>query len=283
MKKNFWIAGWVFVFSLSNAAQALAAMEPDAPASGSSSESQTKSFLDHVHLSYFAIYHGASFTEPTSARSAGYDGRPSDRGLINFDSEITAAYMVEPSIGVGITMPFWLYPVQGRGFVLGDVGVKTFHRNVVNSNGLRVSANLIVQAATSDGSKARDMSVGFKSTPTIKYQIPESRWAVGAWTELKGYAGVSSGKTFKLWLDPYVEYSFSKSLKFVMGYELELNHDVGMNAPLQFRTVMSAIEPGITWVVSPKFTVGPYLLIYTNNEITADKTALGAVISAALL
>jgi hypothetical protein len=90
---------------------------------------------DDFYLNYFATYHGAPLDNPTSSHTVNVNGALSPTSAINFDSEVTTAYMITKDIGIGPDIPFQIYPTLGHGLSLGDVGLKTFDKNYVNANG----------------------------------------------------------------------------------------------------------------------------------------------------
>ena len=265
----------------------LAWAEPAPPEAGTSTvraagtPTSSSEILDHVYLNYFAIYHGASLADLSSSYTLDQKGRPS-RFAMFFDSEVTAAYRVDSDIGIGPVIPFLFTPVMGQGFTLGDVGIKAFDRQAISSGGLKVYANLIVQAPTSQSSQARNMSFALKTTPNFRYIFARSRFAVGAWTEAKAYFGVTADKTFKLYAAPYVNYQLSSKLSLNLEYEMEAHHNVG--APTwDLTNYETDLQPGFVWLVTPKIMLNPYVALFTGNRVTLDSTAVGAVISATVL
>ena len=248
-----------------------------------SSSSDASSILSNLHdnmyLNYFGIYHGAPLTSMDSTKTVGPTGVPSKTNAINFDSEITAAYMITPSFGIGPDVPFLMVPVLGQGIILGDVGIKAIDKKTVYKNGLIISTNLYLQAPTSKASEARNMDLGIKTTPSIRYTMPGSRITLGAWNEIKEYAGVTSDKTFKLYTQPYANYQLSKNFSLNLGYEMEWHHNVGY-AAARFTTYQTDLQPGFVWNITPKVIVNPYIQIFTANAMSTDTAAVGAVISA---
>jgi len=240
--------------------------------------------MKNLYLNYFAIVHGTPLNDISSPYTLDHNGKHSKTSFntINFDSEVTAAYMVTKDIGIGPSIPFLLIPVQGQGLVMGDVAIKTFDKHLISYNGLNISGNLYVQAPTAKVDKDRGMNVGLKTTPAIRYAFPSSRFAIGSWNEAKLYEGVSTGKSFKLYTLPYVNYSLNPSVSLNLGYEIETDHMKGDSA-MNFTTVETDLQPGVVYFITPKVMVNPYLQIFTGNKITSDRMALGAVISATVL
>jgi len=279
----------VALASLALSFNALAETEPTPPLApvGTSSQSDSlgaKGILERIGVSYFGVFHGPTVSDLSSPYSVGPNVVVSQRNAINFDSELTVAYKLTSDLSVGPVVPFLLVPVLGQGIIMGDAGVKISQHDTVNTGGLKISTNLILQAPTSGGSEARNMKYAVKSTPSIQYRAAGSRFTLGAWTEAKWYAGVSVDKTFKLYGQPYVSYRISPSLAAVVGFEAEAHHNVGQQG-VQFSNYQSDFLPGLLWNVSKSVAVNPYVQLFTGNgtRVNADSMALGAVINATIL
>ena len=239
--------------------------------------------LDHVHVDYFGTYHGAAisnFWSPYAANNHGVT-KPGPFGMLDFDSELNFDWMFTKSLGAGVVIPFQLYPVLGRGFDLGDVGVKLLERNTVDSDGLRIGTNLIVQLPTSDYDKGRGMDIGFKTTPSIRYSVPHSDFTIGSWTEAKWYLGSQAGKVVKLYANSYVAYSILPQLAVQMAYEIEGDHNHGAQGALQMYE--SDLQPGLVWSITKHIIVNPYLQFFVADQVDPDHIAFGATISATIL
>lgn len=267
-----------FLFFICLSAQAFAAE--------GTSEATSRTVMDDLYLSYFGIFHGPEVTGLDSAYTPNaQNGKPSSlkNNAMNFDSEITAAYMLTPTIGVGPVVPFYLYPVMGEGFSLGDVGIKAFNRKFITNHDLNVYANIILQLPTSDYSKSpkRDMSVGIKMTPSVRYTLPDTRVTLGAWTEQKAYLGVKSGKTFKLYAAPYASYQVTPNFSWNLEFELEADHLYG-KPTYDLTMYQNDLMPGFVYFFSPRVMINPYLQIFTKEKVALDRTAIGAVISASI-
>lgn len=252
------------------------------------------SALENLSLDFFTVVHGPSL-DKLDGQSVDSQGRPAttkdDAGKtvrqgLYLDSDLSGAYMFTKDVGAGVTVPFLAFSTYGQGLVLGDVGVKAFNKKLINSNGLTVSGNFILQAPTSQYSRDRGMTAGFKTTPSVRYSIPDSRFKVGSWTEAKYYAGVDSGKSFKLFAAPYVNYQVARTLSLNVQYTMEWDHNVGKNGDaglLNFRTYETDLQPGVVWNVTPHLLFNPFVQIFTTKTATSDSAAVGAVVSATLL
>lgn len=261
----------------SSAAESL----PDNVTSATTQVQPSTTILDKFYVNYFGTYHGGTLSDMGGSHTVNQIGAPSAQAIY-FDSEVTTAYMITPTIGVGPDIPFYLSPVKGQGATIQDVGIKTFDRQLISYNGFNMYANLIIQAPTSDYSRGRNEEVGIKSTPNFRYNFPASRFAVGAWTELKDYVGVTSGKQFKTYAAPYVNYTLTPTLSLNLEYEMEADKMYDTQG-IDFTNYGTDLQPGFVWLITPKVLVNPYVMVFTGNHVNTDTAAVGAVISATLL
>lgn len=241
---------------------------------------------DDIYLNFFTIFHGPGVTNVDKPYTPNIgDGHTvaKDGNQMNFDSEFTAAYLLTNNIGIGPVIPFFLYPVQGKGISLGDVGIKAFNKKMVSTHDLNIYANMIFQIPTSQYSHAdfRRMDFALKTTPNIRYSVPNTRYTIGAWTEMKAYFGVNSGKTFKLYGAPYVNYQLTPNFSWNLEFEIEADHMYGTSNG-RLTTAETDVMPGFIYIITPKIIVNPYLQIFTGQKISMQNTAVGAVMSASL-
>jgi hypothetical protein len=270
-------------------ADSTTALAPTADAASgvsiSSVDTNFDRFLQNTYFNYFAIFHGPSMTAVDSPYTIDRNGKqnnsPTAIGM-NFDSEITAAYMVTSNIGIGADIPFLLSPVLGQGVVLGDLGGKIFEKRLTDDPNLFISTNLIIQGPTSKASEARDLNIAFKTTPAIRYNFHDSRFSIGSFNEIKYYQGVSMYQTFKLYADPYVNYILTPKLSLNFAYELEYHHNVNDTGYLNFTTYQTDFMPGFVYMITPKVLFNPYVQIFTDQTVAMDHTAIGAIISASI-
>ena len=249
------------------------------------SEAKHTNLMDDLYLGLISTYHGPGVTHMSEPFTQNKDGKTiaKNSSAMYFDSEIAAAYLFTPSIGVGPVVPFFYYPVFGKGFTLGDIGLKIFDRKFFSTHDLNLSANLTVQAPTSDYSrgKNRDMSFALKMTPHVRYLVPDSRYSFGAWTEQKAYFGVVSGKTLKLYLAPYVNYQQSPNFSWNLEFEAEADHFKG-NSNWDLTLYQTDIMPGFVYRITPRIIVNPYVEIFTSQKISMNNTGVGAFLSASI-
>ncbi len=297
MTKTLWAVVVLFVAFSSQLASAASntagdgILDVDGKATNTSSHSDKFSempdVLNNLYADYFGTYHGPVLDNMSSPYTVNNKGQTNAKfkKAMNFDSELTTAYIVDQDhmIGIGPDFPFLASPVLGQGLTEGDFGIKAFDKKTVDIGGLRIATNLYIQAPTSQYSQSLNMKYAIKTTPYIWYHFRGSRFMIGAWTEAKTYQGVTADKTFKLYAAPYVNYQLTPRLSANLLYEMEAHHNVGAPTALDFTSYETDFQPGLVWNVTNTILVNPFVQIFTGNKVTYDTTAVGAVISARLL
>ena len=240
-----------------------------------SSIASAASALDNYYLDAYSTFSGPTLGS-ISNQSTNDNGVQSTATPIDFDTEITAAYLLDKKsmIGIGPDIRFYYNPsnLSPKSFTNNDWGIKAFDKKTIDANGLRVATSLLFQVPTSDGSRNRNMNWALKATPYFWYVLGNSAFKVGSWTEEKFYSGVTSGKDWKLYAEPYISYDVSDRFSWILGYEFEYSHFVsGSNG---FVAVERDIEPGFGWNITKEFYLNPYLLIFPFDTISWRTTGV---------
>ena len=251
------------------------------------SEETSSNWTDHLYVSYFGIFHGPRINQMDKPYTLNHDGSTPKAALsdgtgdMNFDSELTTAWLVDNDWGIGLTTQFYAYPVQGYGVTMGDIGLKTFNRHLVKTNNLRVYANLNIQAP--EGFDAtRHVDVKFKSTPYARYDFSGSRFSIGTWSELAYYCGAQFSNQYKIYFQPYVLYQTAPKFAWTFAFEVETDHTATPRAGSYFQTSETDFMPGFTYTFSRHLIVNPFVQVFTGPNIALNRTGIGANISATL-
>jgi hypothetical protein len=235
--------------------------------------------LDHYYVDYFGTYHGSDLSQVGKPYMADQNGKATHSAMY-FDSELTTAYLVTPDIGVGLDFAFSYTPVLGQDLTMNYIGLKVLDRKTIYKNGFTLYTNLILQKPVVDYELNRGVVAGIKSTPFVRYQIPNSRFTIGSWNEIKDYAGATQGKMYKLYVSPYINYQATSLISINLGYEIEADHFASTSGMSIYE---SDFQPGFIVNVTKYIRVNPYLQFFTTNKVSMDTTAIGAVITARLL
>jgi hypothetical protein len=291
---KFLVLSVLFSFSVAHAQEGSSAGGvPEGPAAGTSeaSHANLSGIIDNLYINYFGIFHGPELTNLGSAYTPNNKGiepkaaYSDGTNVMNFDSELTVAYMLTKDMGIGPDLQFSLYTARGYGATMGDSGVKLFDKAFVKTHNLRVYANIIVEAPTNEYDKTRGVDVKFKMTPYVRYDFSGSRFSIGSWTEETWYAGASdsiaNNKLVKLYVEPYILYQLAPKWALNLSYDYEVDRMAGKTG-FDFTTYQTDVMPGFVYVLTPKIIVNPYLQFFTTDKIAIDRTAIGAVVSASL-
>ena len=252
----------------------------ESASSGTNTANSSKSdFLDHMHANFFGTLHGPALNHLDAAETVDQNGKLA-KSPMYLDSEAGATYMFDNNYGVGAVLPFYLYG-RGEKAQIGDAGIKFVSKKTVSDSNFNLYTNFILQFSTSDYSKNRGQEIAFKTTPNVRYTLQGTRYTVGAWTEAKSYYGAKSGKVFKLYAAPYINYQLNPSLSLNLEYEMEADHFAKTSAS-DFQMYQNDLLPGVVWMITPTVMFNPYLQIFTANKLSSDRMALGALFSASI-
>ena len=230
--------------------------------------------LDLLYASYFGVLEGSKLDQFGSPYQVNRSGQMTNQPM-TFASDFTGAYLITPDIGVGTYIEANLTPFLGANVQFLDVGLTTFDKKIVLAEGLTLYANAIVEAPMSSYDLNRGMYAAFESTPFIRYEVPHSRIALGSWNEIKNYAGSQYGTLLKTYFNPYVQYRITARFSANLGYELEYDHLAGTSG---FTVMESDFQPGVIIALTRDFYFNPYLQFFTNNRLTMDSAAFGAIL-----
>jgi hypothetical protein len=253
--------------------------ESSAAVSTASESSFTPSNVTkNIYSDFSTQYYGPSLQKfgPYSYNGKGYID-PS--ALSGFDSETHLAYMLDPDrlIAVGPDMPFYYQPnLQGRVFVLGDVGIKMFDKKTIKTGHFQLGTSLYLQAPTSLYAQSVREDFAIESEPWFYYDIGSSRWRVGSWSEFRYLDHVNVGLNIELYAEPYISYRLTDKFSLSLTLETEADHDAG-NAPGNFHNVMLDLQPGFVWTPTPRTRINPYLVFFPSDPLATRTTSIGMV------
>lgn len=126
------------------------------------------------------------------------------------------------------------------------------------------------------------MNFALQSEPFAIYDIPDTHWRIGTWSDFRYLSGVTEDMIYKVWLGPYVTYKLNDKWALTCMWETETHNNVGDKA-FQFTNVLSDFQPGFTWQITPKMKLNPYVLLFPSNHLATDQTGIGAVFYAQIL
>jgi hypothetical protein len=291
MKVRSVLAAFAAVLSLTtfNAqAEDAATTATAVPAPGVSSASEgslTTNIWKNMFADFASSYHGPTVKEfgPYSQNAI---GEVDPKALAGFENNLNVAYMLSTARGIGMGPDIWFYYQPNKTgkdqFTLNDVGLKTFYKNTMVTDHFRLYTNAIVQAPTSEYSREHNVAFSLRTTPFVIYDIGQTRWRVGSWSDFRYLVGASSGLSFKAYVQPYVAYKLNDSVMLTAAYETEADRDVGTPA-LKFHDVLRDFQPGVAWQVNKKLKLTANLLYFMDQKISTQSTGIAAGLYSQLL
>lgn len=247
-------------------------------------ESSTMTFGDRVSLNYFAIFYGPSVGEPSSYQATPTGERDENRPLL-VKNYLSAGYRLSDYVSASAT-GYWAWrPVLGQQVFMRDPYVRIGHSSLINSGNFNLYADARLHFPITAGSREMDMLAGLQTFQMATYQLGASRWTLGLYGSARfnvyGVQGIGN-PDLELYIGPNVNYQVSRNLALTLLYEMGTTHYYG-DDPMNFYSEGSDLEPGLSWDITPRINVNPYLTIYTGEKISFDTTAFGMTLSLSLL
>jgi hypothetical protein len=254
-----------------------------APASNAASGTTTAkkdevipSWTDNVRLSYSGEFEGPAIGNFTSRKptARGEQGDP-----IDLYNSLSLGYMV----GGG-------YKVYAQGRAqLNAEGSNTLQGlnprlgiskgDIIKIGDFSVFANLTNQFSVFSG----DYWLAPGSVTVTS--LPLGRFTLGTTTDLRAFffrGPVGTGKTdLAMYLSPYVNYKLSPTFTASLWYEMAAVHKGGQGLTLDDDG--TALSLGLSWDLSEKFNLTPYLRMYTGDVVSLESTQFLMQISATIL
>lgn len=238
----------------------LAALMTGAPASA----------LERVDLGLSSTYRGNSLGDLSNPRALSASGATGS-DPIAFESKITAAYALSEMWSMGPEIPFAASPVLGGSLAVGVPLLKITYKPPHLRSGLHVSLPVAWQ-----------YPLNLRFSPSVRYDLPHTRWTVGGFSEFKTYL-IPSTKTFRADLEPFVAYWLRRGIALSLLGELEVRHNVGDTFPFDLTLQTLNLQPGVVVMFSPDSFLNPYLQIFPLQGLTLDHMAVGANLTLTLL
>jgi len=234
------------------------------------------SWTDKIRLSYYGEFEGPAIGAFTSRKptARGEQGDP-----IDLYNSVSLGYMV----GDG----YKLY-AQGRAQINAEGGntlqgvnprIGISKGDLIKIGDFSVFANLTNQFSVFSGDYW--LAPGsFQIT-----SLPLGRFTLGTYSDMRAffYRGpVGTGKNdLALYLAPYVNYKLTPTLAASAWYEMAAVHKGGQG--LTFDDDGTNLSLGMSWDLSEKFNLTPYLRMYTGDVVSLESTQFLMQISATIL
>jgi hypothetical protein len=108
----------------------------------------------------------------------------------------------------------------------------------------------------------------------------DTKWGMGMWTMYRHYvpSSESTNERWRLYVAPYLTYTINDKIRLEGYYENEIQHnqEIGYkDLNYSQRTLQSAFT-GFTYTFSPKFSVFPFIRMYSVRKFDTDTMGVGA-------
>ena len=244
----------------------------------------SKPLSEQIYFDFASVFHGPTVDRfgPISVNSR---GNRDPKALFGFDNEANIAYLYdrEREEGIGLDIQFSDDTEKpNKAFDMGDVGLKWFRHNTIDNGDLIVSTDAYLQAPTSVDSREDHMQWAFDTTPYVIYNVPGTRWRLGAWTEFRYRSGVDAGYVSRFYGAPYVVYKMNDKIWLQLLAESRTDHEVGKDWYV-FRNTRTDIQPGVIWRVTPNVKIMPHLVYFPDNPKALEQMSVAVTVYARVL
>lgn len=265
---------------------------PDAEMSTAvESGEEPTSLLSRFAMSYYGIFYGPAI-EGTSKY------QPTQQGINNTDAPILLknylflGYSIDDNLAFGVTGLFDYVPVKvnEQGISWRDPYLRLVNVHLLQSGNFNLLGDLRYHIPVSKGTKPgqvlsrdQDLLGGVETFQVATYQFDNSPFSIGTYASARVnlYGSQGFGNDMEFYLGPNVTYQVTPSLAFVLLYEANAAH-VYKDKSFSFVNEGTDLEPGISWNITPRLNVNPYLNLYPSN-LTLRSTSMGMTLSFQLL
>lgn len=261
-----------------------------APASGTSTAAapaapeQTR-FIDRLGVSYTGIYEGTSILAPLETHQPSatdkVGGAPIDiRNLLG------VSYRHSPSLTVSATAFVMLLADLEKGGVTSQVRdpyVTVTMPNVINTSVFSYTTGVRYFAPVSTPSVDAGSLGTLRSSHVLSLQVPNSRFSL-SWSNFAQVRLLNTSATgaseLLVYTAPNLMYQVSPSVSVNVLYEALASMDRNTRG---FISGGTDLEPGVSWDITPRINLNPYLDIKTSGDMRLETTSINAALSVRLL
>ena len=246
--------------------------------SAASPDSSGWSFRDRVYANYYGILYGPSVGDPTSFQPTPQGKRSNIPVYVrNYG---TFGYALDNFFALSATA-YWIYvPVRGQQLIMRDPYLRLAMNDIISNESWNYYADVRFHAPVSEVSRDADLVAGLQTFHVLTYTVPNSRFTVGTYgsARMNLFGSRGNGNDLEVYLGPNAAYKITPTVSATMLYEMSLSHGYG-NEAFIFTNDGTDLQPGISWDITPKLNVNPYLNIYTGDQVSTRSTSVGMTLS----
>ena len=249
--------------------------------------------MNRMSVTYAGSYYGNSagmITNPYMPNEYGVTSRKASNAMY-FDTVLPMLYKIDDKgLVAGASFNSMLSPVLGRGFTVKDPYVKIGHKNLIKSGNFTFGADLRDYLPISTDAHNQGRKSYLRSVQFTNYDIPNSKWSINclssAYFFIYGNDLTSDQQSQPKWygvINPNVTYQAFSKLGIWGGYEMDFFHSTGDVGPLRWNNDGTYLYLGVSWDVTSKMNISPYLSARPGGAVNADSTQIAANFSYSIL
>ncbi|MCM2321736.1 MAG: hypothetical protein NDJ90_00565 [Oligoflexia bacterium] len=266
------------------AGSAFAETTPTNSTTTATAKAVAPSLRERISASYLGILAGPSLAHPTSSLQPTADGAPDPTSPLTLINQVGLNYKATGTTSVGVQLNFDYSPVRGQDYTINDPALRVSHNSLFKTENASLVGDLRAYVPVSNGSSKAHILTALRSTQSLDYKIPESRFTLTATTFETFYMYANGAKAdrskLRLYFSPSVSYQLNPTTSATLLYELDgryaLTKGWGYRNPMDVNFSMG-------FDVTPTVNVAPGITIYPNNTVNADAAQLSVVVGAKLL
>ncbi len=241
----------------------------------SDAELGTEYKLQRFNLSLLTIFYGPSIRNP-SRLQPNLAGEPDPDRPVNLRSFVNLGYNFSDRLAVTGTA-YWAYqPFLDQKVLLQDPFIRFSDASLVREGPFNLYGDFRVHFGVSSSSRQADQYFGLQTVQVATYEIPESHFSFTASGALRSniFGKYGYGYDLEMYLGPSVNYQISPTLLATLLYEMRASHIFGTKFG-QLTNDGTDLQPGLSWEVTPRIMLNPYLNLLTGGKINLNTTTFG--------
>jgi hypothetical protein len=231
--------------------------------------------LQRLSLSYLAIFYGPSLQNPHRLQPK-LSGEPDPDRPVNLRNFLNLGYAINQTLSLTGTA-YWSYqPYLEQKLTLQDPFIRLSDTSLFQMGNFNLYADLRVHFGTSASSRQNDQYFGVQTVEVATYVLPDSPLTLALYGALRGnvFGKHGNGYDLEMYLGPNINYQITPKLLATVLYEMRASHIYGAKVGV-LNNDGTDLQPGVTWEMTPKFMINPYLNLLTGGKINLKTTTIG--------
>jgi hypothetical protein len=237
------------------------------------------SVMSKITASYVGLYHGPGIKDPISSMQPDENGELSGQML---ESSIIGGYKLTNTITAGAYVNFT--SEVGKGTYLNDPALNIANSKMIDMGNFSMASHFRAYLPVTQASRDANQITQLRNLNILNYDVPKTKLSLGLITSERLYiysSNTDGQRVARLYAGPMVNYQLTPTIAVGVLGEVESTYKRGAD----FFSVADGafdVEPNISWDVTPKINVNPYLNLYP-TKFSADSSSVGILLSAKIL